>query len=94
MENQLDSLGRKHGFWREQSYPSGEHISYENLYEHGELCGESRIYHENGQMRFKVNFKSNKRSGLFQNFNKNGREEIRSFCVDDVEEGEELFFKY
>jgi antitoxin component YwqK of YwqJK toxin-antitoxin module len=52
--------------------------------------GPIEVYHENGQLRFKGNYKDGKREGPFESYHDNGQLDIKVNFKDDKQEGPEV----
>lgn len=88
--NQTDSDGLRQGTWQ-KNYPNGNPL-YKGTFNDGKPVGEWFRYHENGQVKAKIQYAENSDSAYTQLFSKKGEKVAEGVFIDEKKEGKWVYF--
>ncbi|NQU54229.1 MAG: hypothetical protein HQ522_17005 [Bacteroidetes bacterium] len=88
--NQTDSNGLRQGLWKKQQ-PNGK-LMYEGNFRDGKPVGEWKRFHEGGQVKAIINYKVDSDSAFSQLFDEAGKMVAEGNYVNQVKEGNWVYF--
>ncbi len=88
--NQTDSNGLRHGLWKKQQ-PNGK-LMYEGSFRDGKPVGEWKRFHAGGQVKAIINYKVDSDSAFSQLFDEAGKKVAEGNYVNQVKEGNWVYF--
>ncbi len=88
--NQTDANGLRQGLWQKQQ-PNGR-LMYEGNFKDGKPIGEWKRFHEGGQVKAVINYQVDSDSAFTQLFDKFGRKVAEGNYVNQIKEGNWIYF--
>ncbi|NOR75861.1 MAG: hypothetical protein GQ525_11955 [Draconibacterium sp.] len=88
--NQTDSNGLRQGLWKKQQ-PNGKLI-YEGNFKDGKPVGEWKRYHPGGRVKAIISYQQNTDSAFTQLFDKYGKKVAEGNYVNQIKEGNWIYF--
>ena len=88
--NQVDSSGLRQGKWQ-KAYPGGNLI-YEGMFNDGKPVGEWIRYHDNGQVKARIEYLADSDSAFSQLFDEYGNKIAEGNYVNEKREGNWIFY--
>ena len=88
--NQTDSNGLRQGLWKKQQ--ANGKLIYEGSFKDGKPVGEWKRFHEGGQKKAVINYKSDSDSAFAQLFDKFGKKVAQGNYLNQKKEGNWIYF--